>query len=786
MTLRPLLPAMLGLALLAGCTEPREAERAAPQASPGPGGGQLPGVAGLRPATVARPVAPSVAPERPPRAVIGSRIYRGTGPAAAGQRPAGAEAADPGGEVALNFNNAEVAEVARAVLGDTLGLAFVVDPGAAGQMTLETPQPVPRSSALAVFEAALRPLGLAVAQQPGGVFAVIQASAAQRTGIVRGGAGYGTEAVVLRHVSAAAMKRLLEPLLPEGQLSQTDAGRNLILVTGTAAERRSVRETVAQFDVDWMRGMSFGLFGLRQVPARRMVEDLNALMGGENSTLAGLVRLVALERQNAVLAVSGNAGYLEQIQAWIGRLDREGDADERRVFVYAVQNGRASDLARTLSRAFGLAGAESGSRSALAGGLGAGSAGFGGAQAGGFGLGGGASSGQGGGLGGGQGLGQGAGQGLGLGLGGAALFGGAGAAATGAPRAEDSFGGGGAAFGAGGAANQIGGAAGLTVTADEINNALVIVGTGRQYDIVEAALRRLDVLPTQVLIEAAVTEVTLTNDLRFGLQWALRSGNASGLLNQNTSLSGSTAPGSNFQLSSQVLDLGIPVPNLPGFSFLYSAPNISVVLDALDRITRVNVLSSPQVLVLNNQTAALQVGNQVPVTVGTAQSTLTSGSPIVSQLQYRDTGVILHVTPRVNESGLVLMDIQQEVSSVVNSLTSTTSQVQSPTFQQRRLASTVAVQDGQTIALGGLIRDSVENSNSGLPGLSSIPWLGGLFGNRSNAVSRTELLVLLTPRVVRNPGETQQASDELRARFRELRPLPPPPRGALQRLRALR
>jgi general secretion pathway protein D len=140
----------------------------------------------------------------------------------------------------------------------------------------------------------------------------------------------------------------------------------------------------------------------------------------------------------------------------------------------------------------------------------------------------------------------------------------------------------------------------------------------------------------------------------------------------------------------------------------------------------------------------------------------------------------------VNESGLVLMDIQQEVSSVVNSLTSTTSQVQSPTFQQRRLASTVAVQDGQTIALGGLIRDSVENSNSGLPGLSSIPWLGGLFGNRSNAVSRTELLVLLTPRVVRNPGETQQASDELRARFRELRPLPPPPRGALQRLRALR
>jgi general secretion pathway protein D len=235
-----------------------------------------------------------------------------------------------------------------------------------------------------------------------------------------------------------------------------------------------------------------------------------------------------------------------------------------------------------------------------------------------------------------------------------------------------------------------------------------------------------------------------------------------------------------------VLDLAVPVPTVPGFSFAYSAPNISVVLDALDQITKVNVLSSPQVMVLNNQTAALQVGNQVPVTVGTAQSTLTSGSPIVSQLQYRDTGIILQVTPRVNESGLVLMDIQQEVSSVVNSLTATTSQVQSPTFQQRRLVSTVAVQDGQTIALGGLIRDSTENSRGGIPVLSALPWVGALFGNFANTVQRTELLVLLTPRVVRSPGEAQQATDELRARFRDLRPLIVTPQGTAHRGRALR
>jgi general secretion pathway protein D len=193
------------------------------------------------------------------------------------------------------------------------------------------------------------------------------------------------------------------------------------------------------------------------------------------------------------------------------------------------------------------------------------------------------------------------------------------------------------------------------------------------------------------------------------------------------------------------------------------------------------VLSSPHVMVLNNQTAALQVGNQVPVTVGTAQSTLVSGSPIVSQLQYKDTGVILQVTPRVNEAGSVLLDIAQEVSAVVDTPSTTTAQIQSPTFQQRRLVSTVVVQDGQTVALGGLIRDATDNSRGGVPILSQVPVLGWLFGSTANAVARTELLVLLTPRVVRGQSEALLVTDELRNRMRILRPIIVTPRGNVTR-----
>ena len=214
-----------------------------------------------------------------------------------------------------------------------------------------------------------------------------------------------------------------------------------------------------------------------------------------------------------------------------------------------------------------------------------------------------------------------------------------------------------------------------------------------------------------------------------------------------------------------------PQQNFPGLSFLYQGNNMSATLNALSTITDVTVLSAPKLMVLNNHTATIEVGDQVPISTGSAVSTLTSGAPIVNSVEYRDTGIILKVTPRVNSGGLVLLDIAQEVSDVQST---TSSAISSPTIQQRKISTSVAVQDGETVALGGLIKNQVTKGRSTVPLFGSIPVLGHLLGDTSGGLVRTELVVLLTPRVVRTPVDARAVTEELREKIHL--GAPPPPR----------
>jgi general secretion pathway protein D len=263
---------------------------------------------------------------------------------------------------------------------------------------------------------------------------------------------------------------------------------------------------------------------------------------------------------------------------------------------------------------------------------------------------------------------------------------------------------------------------------------------------VEEVIRKLDVVPLQVMIEATIAEVTLNDNLQYGLQFFVKAGT-----------------------SSFANGVGLtPAPIFPGFNYVLATSGAQAILNALSEITDVNVVSAPQLLVVDHQTATLQVGDQVPVSTQQAQSLLTPNAPIVNSIQFKDTGVILQVTPSVNSSGLVTLQVAQEVSDVAKT---TSSGIDSPTIQQRRILSTVAVQDNHTIALGGLIRDNVTTTKSGIPLLSDIPVAGALFRSTTKNKSRTELLVLLTPRVIRNSKEARDATDELRNRLRALRPL---------------
>src|SRR6185437_8443266 len=291
------------------------------------------------------------------------------------------------------------------------------------------------------------------------------------------------------------------------------------------------------------------------------------------------------------------------------------------------------------------------------------------------------------------------------------------------------------------------------IVADEKNNTLVIYATPRTYRMVEQALEKIDIVPLQVLIEATIAEVTLGNDLQYGLQYFFHA-------HENQFMFGSTTT---------PIRAGTAIAGVfPGFNYILGSTNANVVLNLLSSITNVHVVSAPELLVLDHQTASLLVGNQIPIPSGQLQCTVTAGAPLISTIQYVDTGVILKVSPRVNSNGLITLDISQEVSAVANANQTAATNSLGPTITQRRIQSTITVQDGETVALGGLIQDSNSVTKAGLPGLSDLPIVGPIFRSTDRSVQRTELLVLLSPRVLHDSNDARAATDELRSRLRDL------------------
>jgi general secretion pathway protein D len=272
----------------------------------------------------------------------------------------------------------------------------------------------------------------------------------------------------------------------------------------------------------------------------------------------------------------------------------------------------------------------------------------------------------------------------------------------------------------------------------------VVFATPAEYNVVHSALRQLDTAPMQVFLEAAIAEITLTNNLHFGVQYFSQP-------NAQNQLVLTTGSGASITAS------------YPGFSYMFLNGNtIQATLSALSTVTKVDVISSPELMVLNNQTATLEVGDRVPIETQQAISTITSTPQIVNSIEYEDTGVILKLTPRVNRGGVVMMDISQEVSDVTSTTSST---LNSPTIEERKITSSVAVQDGQTVALGGLISSNKSNTRGGIPGLSAIPVIGALFADTENDFTKTELMVLITPHVVDNVDKARAITDELRRKL---------------------
>jgi general secretion pathway protein D len=689
----------------------------------------------------------------------GVQMIRGDDRVIAAPKPATPVA---GGAAGLKFENAPLGDVVHVIMRELAKVNYLIHPPITGAVTLSTQGNVTADDAVFLLENALLANGFVMAQDARGTYHIgrpdvvrnVVPAVRQAVKTAPMQPGHGAIIIPLKYIGAAEMAAILKPMAPGEAIVRVDTVRNLLVMTGNRSQAEGWLDIVSTFDVDMLKGMSVAVIPLKHITtkevqlalqifspgggaalaaagsgsgaaapaanpaaalqgqpaaARNPANPTGAVAGGSPAAagaslspafpLFGALRVVPLERLNSVLIVTPRAAYIDEAKAWLDKIDRPGaSATEPQLFVYPVQNGSAAHLASVLSGLFGTgtgqapATANSGVAPALA---------QGGAAAG---------------------------------------AGGAGAALN--PNAGRSN-----VQGAG--ITTVSFASGLRVMADGINNAVLIYGTAAEYAKVEATLKRLDVPPSQVLIEASIVEVTLNDDLQYGLQWAFSEQKNGGIGQGVLSRAAGAALGS----------------TPAGFSYTWasSTGDVRAVLNALADKSLVKVISSPSLMVMDNHTASIAVGTQQPVQSG---QTVTTGGNVSSNIQYKDTGVNLSVTPSVNSGNMVVMQLNQSVTDV-GSIDAATGQ---RSFLQRQIGSKVAVRSGETIVLGGLIRDNSTVGRTGIPFLSDIPIVGNLFGTSSKNSGRTELLVMITPRVVRSDTEIKDLANDVRERMKGLLP----------------
>lgn len=610
----------------------------------------------------------------------------------------------------LSFDSANLPDVARMVLGEVLKVPYIIDPKVQGTVTLSTGSPVTRDELLNVLESALQ-MNDAALIYDGQQYKVMPSSVLNE-GTANGSfdianrgqatpPGYGVTVLPLRHVPAATVMGLLEGFISRSGLVRATSRGNLLLLRGTAQERDALIGIAQSFDVDAMSSQSAAIAVLKNSAPEEIIPHLRKVSQTDpESQATSLVRFEPLPRLNAILILAPDKSQVNEALAWVARLDQPTE-EGANYYIYRVQNAKASSLTRILNDAFGqgpssTSASEPDQRHNQS---------------------------------------VDSSETLGTGMSGMPPQDQGGDAPTMPAPVEDRN-----ADPAGpqdSSPSAIG--EGVRITANNSTNSLIIRAPARTYRQILGILRQIDKPSVQVLINVMIAEVTLTDNLRYGVEAYLEK-------NHFTVLDATQLP----------LE-----PALPGLNILIGkADGPKVVLDALSAVTNVKVVSSPSVVTLDNQMATIKVGNQVPITTQQAVSTQTSNAPLVNSIEYRDSGVILRVTPRVSETDLVTMDISQELSAVVAPANGGTSLT--PTLSQRIITSTIAVYNRQTVVLGGLISSQDSKDKQSIPLVNQIPVLGDLLAKNDNKTTRTELVVFITPKVMRDAIDASRVSEEVR------------------------
>ncbi|WP_448129565.1 type II secretion system secretin GspD [Stenotrophomonas rhizophila] len=727
MTLR-LFPVSFLVALLVGCTTvpAPEVRRDAVLDSH-----QVVAGDGSRAGIEAEPLGNHGAPQAVIRRGTGTMINRS---AAAAPQPSLGNAST--GNATFNFEGESVHAVVKAILGDFLGQNYVIAPGVQGTVTLATPKPVSSAQALNLLEMVLGWNNARMVYSAGryNIVAADQALAgtvSPSTAPPANARGFEVRVVPLQYISATEMKKVLEPYARPNAIVNVDNGRNVITLGGTRSELENYLRTVEIFDVDWLSGMSVGVFPIQSGKAEQVAADLEKVFGEESKTpSAGMFRFLPLENANAVLVITPQARYLDQIQQWLDRIDTAGG--NARLFSYELRYVKAKDLAERLAEAFANENGRSGrGSSSLAPGAspmdigsrdGNSNSNF-----------------------------------SNTGSSNGSSRGGLGEGTMSLPQRQS----GNASFSLEVQGDTVG------VSAVEETNTLLVRSTPQAWRSIREVIEKLDVMPMQVHIEAQVAEVALTGDLSYGVNWFFEQAVATGKTESGIDLPSALGRSIWGSISGTVGNDGV------GWTFL--GKNAAAVVSALDKVSNLRLLQTPSLFVRNNAEATLNVGTQIPIN-SVSVNTGVGGDNTYSQVQYLDTGVILKVRPRITRDGVVFLDIVQEVSSAgaIPSGCDPTRTTCNPPINTRKISTEAAVQSGDTIMLAGLITNSDDDGASGVPGLSRIPVIGALFGSKTKKSERSEVIVLLTPTIVRNAQESRNLTDEYSSRFRAMEPFPEP------------
>jgi len=625
-------------------------------------------------------------------------------------------------EVSLNFENTPVQAVIQGVLGDMLGQSYSIAPGVAGTVTVVTKRPVSPAGAFSVLEQALAQNNIRMVYS-GGRYNIVPADQALTNGVIpRTGApslarGFESRVVPLRYVSATEMEKILKPYAKQGSIVSVDGARNIITVAGTRAELENYLRTIQVFDVDWMANMSVGVFPLQAGRASEVVQDLERVFGEQSkSPLAGMFRFMPLDSSNAVMVITSQPDYLDDIQQWIDRI--EGGSGDGRLFSYELKYIKARDLADRLAEVFGSGNAQSNNRNepSLMPGLDATEI-----------------------------------RDAGVDDKGGTSSASVGSNGEGASLPNSRSG--------NGRVNLRVDGAEVGVSAVEDTNSLLVRATPAAWKSIREVIDRIDVMPSQVHIEAQVVSVALSGALQYGVSWFFD--NAIAEQTDFPYPTGRNSWGSYGGGVENVADFG----NVLTWSFLGN--NAAAIVQALDNVSDVRVMSSPSVFTQNNKEASLNVGQRIPISSVTLNPNGGNSEATYSQVQYLETGIILKVRPRITRDGMVFMDIVQEVSKPLGN----PDENGNVRIDTNKVRTTAMVPSGETIMLAGLITDGASKTSTGIPGLSRIPVLGGLFGQQGTSTQRDELIVLITPTVVRNPQEARELTDEYGRRFRALDPI---------------